>query len=819
MSARTDIKMSLGCRYINLPSVLHSMTILSGSSNVSITGGTFVVQEREGERARVLRKLSEATAHSAMYDSAAQFDAPKCHPKTRVRILEWLERWMCEPLRDGDANLIWLHGGAGAGKSAILQTIAGRCIPRRAVLGTFFFSRTDSTRNYAEVLFPSLAYQMALVFPQIIPILDRSINDDPLLFTRSLRTLANKLLVQPLLHLSHSGAIDRGEPCARTFIIDAIDECTNPKKQVAIITMIGEVLTANCIPIKFLVASRPEPNIVYTFKTESLIFQIYDSISLNDHTDADLDIRVYIEDSFAALRKEHPHRNHLPSNGWPLSTDIDTLVQKSSGHFVYAATAMNYCASIMENPMHSLNVVLGVETSRRDPPFNRLDALYIHILRSSTYLTQVLEVLRHCTLTNMTQSLDFICALLDHPPQDIEFFLADVSSLVSVEGPLSGHCINGGPRVSIRQASVSDFLRDGTRAREFYIDAASYWASKLPQYLNLIDVGFYPPQLDMIECFLSQISLSIKSACPEQHVEHLLWRYTPRIIWDYCQDMDQTIQDDNVFASEWVSSYMDTIRNLENNDANQLYNHHLSIYIELLEDCCPIISPMIFPILLSNPPAIIAGPFLALSAEWVPLSKYLSHIYDRFATSINPRTYSTYINLPGRALDSGSRSSLRQAALRSLQILFDQNEAQIDDDHPFGRSSSRVQAHDRQLPSPTRLYANRWLKIKHPLGLGSETQWQRVMDNRSNYYLLLRIVRFTLLRIGCDSEIAAYTRRLLPMGALRFPRAARRLQRTMDKYTLRVHEFRMQGLMNRIKSGSQEALIERLRLCNINDID
>lgn len=508
-----------------------------------------------------LEKLSEVAAHSAIYDSAAQFDAPKCHPETRTQILDRLERWMCEPLKHEDWSLVWLHGGAGVGKSAILQTISGRCIARRAVLGTFFFSRTDSTRNHAEALIPTLAYQMALVFPQIIPILDHSFRDDPLLFTRSIRTLADRLLVRPLLHLRGTGVIDRRAPCARTFVIDALDECSNPKKQVAVINIISELLTSNDLPVGFLISSRPEPNIVYTFKTAPQIRHAHEAISLSDLADADSDIRIFIEESFYAIRMAHPHLLYLPSE-WPLETDIDALIQKSSGHFLYAATAMKYCASIKEDPMRSLEVVLGAKPSRRDLPFAPLDALYIQILRSATYPTQVLEILRHCTMTNLPQSLEFICALLDYSPHDVELFLADVRSLVSVDETSPGRHPDGMRRVSIRQASVPDFLRDAARACDFYLDIASYWASKLPQYLKLIDAGVHLPRLHVADCLLYQLTLSIKSLAPEQRAD-TSWRgYTPKNIWDFCQNMDETIDDDNVFASKWVSSYMDTIRDI-----------------------------------------------------------------------------------------------------------------------------------------------------------------------------------------------------------------------------------------------------------------
>ncbi|KAF8160412.1 hypothetical protein BJ912DRAFT_805717, partial [Pholiota molesta] len=71
------------------------------------------------------KELQMASAPSAFHNSSARFDPPKCHPNTRVAVLEYFMGWIFGS-NDSEALILWLYGPAGSGKSAILQTIAER---------------------------------------------------------------------------------------------------------------------------------------------------------------------------------------------------------------------------------------------------------------------------------------------------------------------------------------------------------------------------------------------------------------------------------------------------------------------------------------------------------------------------------------------------------------------------------------------------------------------------------------------------------------------------------------------------------------------
>ncbi len=85
-----------------------------------------------------LKKLLEHIAPGAFHDSAERRDPPKCHPHTREAVNRDILEWAQNPynLR----LLMWIYGPAGAGKSAIMQTIAERCAELGILAGSFFFS-------------------------------------------------------------------------------------------------------------------------------------------------------------------------------------------------------------------------------------------------------------------------------------------------------------------------------------------------------------------------------------------------------------------------------------------------------------------------------------------------------------------------------------------------------------------------------------------------------------------------------------------------------------------------------------------------------
>jgi hypothetical protein len=111
-----------------------------------------------------LSALERFTSLGALHDSSAQDPSRTCIPGTRQHVIEALQRWFDDPSSE---RIFWLHGPIGVGKSAIAQTVAHTTDGRDKVAATFFFSRSDPSRNDGCRLFATLAWQLAISIPAI----------------------------------------------------------------------------------------------------------------------------------------------------------------------------------------------------------------------------------------------------------------------------------------------------------------------------------------------------------------------------------------------------------------------------------------------------------------------------------------------------------------------------------------------------------------------------------------------------------------------------------------------------------------------------
>ncbi|KAJ7252960.1 hypothetical protein C8J57DRAFT_1137611 [Mycena rebaudengoi] len=118
-----------------------------------------------------------------MYDSADGYPQPRCHPETREKILEKLFKWSTESnyvetVLEG-LPVVWLHGPAGAGKSAIMRTLSEQLADAGRLGGAYFFKRGHATRGNAQTLFATLAYQLSLRIAPLKLAISQVVEEDP----------------------------------------------------------------------------------------------------------------------------------------------------------------------------------------------------------------------------------------------------------------------------------------------------------------------------------------------------------------------------------------------------------------------------------------------------------------------------------------------------------------------------------------------------------------------------------------------------------------------------------------------------------------
>ncbi|KAJ7824830.1 hypothetical protein B0H13DRAFT_1658293, partial [Mycena leptocephala] len=153
-------------------------------------------------------------------------------------------------------RILWLHGPAGAGKSAIVQSLCQK-LEAEGRLAANFFKRGNASRGNATRLFPTIAYQLAGL-PELDSIISVNLSCDPAIVNKSFSMQLEKLIIQP------SRFANLASP--PIIIIDGLDECEGRDVQQEILRCFANCILEGPLPVYLLVASRPEPNIAETIQ-------------------------------------------------------------------------------------------------------------------------------------------------------------------------------------------------------------------------------------------------------------------------------------------------------------------------------------------------------------------------------------------------------------------------------------------------------------------------------------------------------------------------------------------------------------------------
>ncbi|KAJ7186065.1 hypothetical protein C8R46DRAFT_861788, partial [Mycena filopes] len=139
--------------------------------------------------------LYRSVVCKAIHNSAERPPDPACHPGTRKAVLDDLHVWSQDDR--SVASVLWLHGSAGMGKSAIAQDFASRCQETGILGASFFFKRGSPDHGTWKGLFPTLAYQLATSFSQLQGPIQRAVEMDKLVLGQGMRHQMQKLLLGP----------------------------------------------------------------------------------------------------------------------------------------------------------------------------------------------------------------------------------------------------------------------------------------------------------------------------------------------------------------------------------------------------------------------------------------------------------------------------------------------------------------------------------------------------------------------------------------------------------------------------------------------
>ncbi|KAF9043147.1 hypothetical protein BJ165DRAFT_226436 [Panaeolus papilionaceus] len=520
-------------------------TMFGSNSRFLVNGGNPAFHQHshvhQAHHTGGIQILYQHSSPGAAYNSRDRYDPPKCHPNTRTGLLNTTREWE----KKGPSEIMWLYGSAGAGKSAVAQTMCMEFRARSNLAASFFFSRTaplDSHRGHEGRFVTTIACQLVEVVPGLQRYVEQVVLNRPLVFDLTLSEQVTALIIDPLKELQLEWASHGSAPCMlpKVIVVDGLDECKEESRQTQVLEAIATLVgSQEVFPCSVFLASRPELVIrswITTKQSENPHF--LRTISLLDHCDSNKDIEVFVNDEAAKVRQSHPFKDLIPA-GWPSPEFIKEIVRRASGQFIYASTIMKYIKDLRGNPSDRLAAILCNAIPSYDRPYAELDALYLHILRQTQHPNLVQKILAFCVSTaNFSGRIDGIDSrtylqILLSLPLPVHTLLIDLQSIMTCDRDVMrfrGSLFEIRPYPALfHHASLLEFLLDPSRSEEFYVDIPRF--DKELCEITLRHLGESGPAVAdekyILYCFL--ILLQTRTSCHSSYRDEVI---TQLARWD-----------------------------------------------------------------------------------------------------------------------------------------------------------------------------------------------------------------------------------------------------------------------------------------------
>ncbi|KAJ7911293.1 WD40 repeat-like protein [Mycena leptocephala] len=235
-----------------------------------------------------------------------------CTPKTRENLLHHLETWAQDTSADS-SPVFWLSGMAGTGKSTIAYTLCQSLNSCDRLGASFFCSRNEEQTRSRKFIIPTIIRRLLRVYKPLVNILRHvdldsvnAVSDDHI----------DQLLVQPW-----STSWQPINEAPFVIVIDALDEIEDNQGANFIEQLISSLSRTPLRGLKFLLTSRPHPDIKKSCDQLRARFRLEEIKPI----EVKEDIRRFLCEELSHLEQE-----------------LDPVVEESGGIFIYAATVVRH---------------------------------------------------------------------------------------------------------------------------------------------------------------------------------------------------------------------------------------------------------------------------------------------------------------------------------------------------------------------------------------------------------------------------------------------------------------------------------------------
>ncbi|KAJ1299479.1 hypothetical protein OPQ81_011813 [Rhizoctonia solani] len=366
-----------------------------------------------------------------------------CTPNTRVNVIDRIIRWADDP---DTASVYWLNGMAGTGKTTIAYSVCTQLDANAKLAASFFCSRSlPGCRNVSQIM-TTVAYQLAEFSHPYFCTLSRILDENPGILCNSIQIQFDQLIVRPLV------LVQETMPDGLVIVIDALDECEDRDGTSQVLRALL-AKTAH-LPIKFIVSSRPEPEITDSMaRRRGRRARLQVVLHELDRGEVQADIQTYLRAALALAR--------------PNNEQILALVERSGGVFIYAATITRYVmAETGTNAGERLLTILGMSTVNMGKPVDRLYDQVLTLALEDYKLDEsrkddIKQLLAVVTCAKEPLTVTAISRLLGmNSTQQAINALNRISSVI--------HIVQANMLVSMLHASFSDYMLDPMRSGRFH---------------------------------------------------------------------------------------------------------------------------------------------------------------------------------------------------------------------------------------------------------------------------------------------------------------------------------------------------------------
>jgi hypothetical protein len=352
--------------------------------------------------------------------------------------------------------------------------VAELCDVSHRLAASFFFFRGAGGRSRIECLIPTLAYQLSISVPATKPIIQLMLHTDPLIVRQALRYQFQKLVIEPILAVTDTNTTTT----PMIIFVDALDECDDKYLMAEFIEIIADAYRGNHrLPFRFFFTSRVEEHLRKKLEAPAARSMIY-HLALQDFDAAD-DIRKFFRHRFATIFEENHRLMRDVPLPWPSWSDLETLVQKASGSFIFAFTLINFVDDGTDLPHRKLPIALAAHAG--------LDPLYTQVLSAAPRGDVLKRIIGTILLLKFDLSITSLGHLLQLNTAYVLQTLLGVQSILMIPG-------NDDEPVRLFHTSLRDFVMSKPRSGGFFIDPP---ARHLDILLDCLKLVLIPPDSDI----------------------------------------------------------------------------------------------------------------------------------------------------------------------------------------------------------------------------------------------------------------------------------------------------------------------------------